>query len=267
VLDAVARALHLDQAETEHLHTLARAAGPAIRRPRPNPDATLRPSLQRFLDAITCAPAWIADQRTDIIALNPLGRALMAPMLDDPVSRNNIARFIFFSPVSTAFYPDWEQGADNVVASLRIAAGQNPHDKDLTGLIGELVTRSDAFRVRWSAHNVRHHRTGTKRIRHPEVGELEFTFGHGAAGQSGMGDVRLHHGYRLTDRGTRPAPGQPRRHPRRRRHRERADTHQLAKGVGLSWRLKRASPPVRARPNGSPATWGSTRSRSRCRTG
>jgi hypothetical protein len=97
-------------------------------------------------------------------------------MLDDPVSRRNIARFTFFSPLSAVFYPDWEQGADAVVASLRRAAGQNPHDKGLTDLIGELVTRSDPFRVRWSAHNVRFHRTGTKRIRHPEVGDLEFTF-------------------------------------------------------------------------------------------
>ena len=175
VLDAVARALRLDEAETEHLHALARAAVPTIRR-RPRPDTTVRPSLQRFLDAITGAPAWIADQRTDIIAINPLGRALMAPMLDDPVSRSNIARFTFFSPISTGFYPDWDQGADNVVASLRTAAGQNPHDKGLTDLIGELATRSEAFRFRWSAHNVRHHRTGTKRIRHPEVGDLEFTF-------------------------------------------------------------------------------------------
>jgi transcriptional regulator with XRE-family HTH domain len=89
VLDAVARALHLDDAESDHLHALARAARPAIPRRRPSPDTTVRSSLQRFLDAITGAPAWIADQRTDIIALNPLGRALMAPMLDDPVSRNN----------------------------------------------------------------------------------------------------------------------------------------------------------------------------------
>jgi hypothetical protein len=88
-----------------------------------------------------------AGLRTDIVAINPLGRALMAPMLDDPVSRRNIARFTFFSPLSAVFYPHWEQGADAVVASLRRAAGQNPHDKGLTDLIGELVTRSDPFRV------------------------------------------------------------------------------------------------------------------------
>jgi hypothetical protein len=97
-------------------------------------------------------------------------------MLDDPMLGHNMARFIFLSPTSRAFFPDWEQGADNAVASMRSTAGRNPHDKDLTDLIGELVTRSDAFRVRWSAHNVRFHNNGTKRIRHPEAGDLEFIY-------------------------------------------------------------------------------------------
>jgi transcriptional regulator with XRE-family HTH domain len=178
VIDAVARALHLDDAETAHLHDLAHAAGPTPlrRRTRPTATATVRPSLQRFLDAITGAPAWIANQRSDIVATNTLGRALLAPMLDDPMLGHNMARFIFLSPTSRAFFPDWEQGADNAVASMRSTAGRNPHDKDLTDLIGELVTRSDAFRVRWSAHNVRFHNNGTKRIRHPEAGDLEFIY-------------------------------------------------------------------------------------------
>jgi transcriptional regulator with XRE-family HTH domain len=176
VLDAIATALRMDEAETAHLHDLARAAGPATGRRRPNPDHTIRPSLQRFLDAITGAPAWIADQKADVLALNALGRALMAPMLNDPVSRNNLARFIFFSAHSHAFYPDWDQGADSITATLRTAAGRNPHDKALTDLIGELVTRSEPFRIRWSAHNVRIHRTGTKRIHHPDLGDLELHY-------------------------------------------------------------------------------------------
>jgi transcriptional regulator with XRE-family HTH domain len=177
VLDGVARALQLDEAETEHLHDLARAARPA---PLPSraraTSATVRPSLQRLLDAITGAPAWVTNPRRDTLATNALGRALLAPMLDDPASGGNNARFTFLSPAARIFYPDWEHGADNIVASMRSAAGRNPHDKDLTDLIGELVTRSDAFRLRWSAHNVRFHRTGIKRIRHPDVGDLEFTY-------------------------------------------------------------------------------------------
>lgn len=103
---------------------------PALIRPRARAtDAAIRPSLQRLLDAITGAPAWVANQRADILATNPLGRALLAPMLDDPANQQNSARFTFFSPASRIFYPDWEHGADSLVASLRKAAGRNPHDK------------------------------------------------------------------------------------------------------------------------------------------
>lgn len=177
VLDAVARALQLDEAETEHLHDLARAAGPAPLRSRNRTAATtVRPSLQRLLDAITGAPAWVSNPRKDTLATNALGRALLAPMLNDPASAGNNARFTFLNPAARIFYPEWEQGADSIVASMRSAAGRNPHDKPLTDLIGELVTRSDDFRLRWSAHNVRFHRSGTKRIRHADVGDLEFTY-------------------------------------------------------------------------------------------
>ena len=74
------------------------------------------------------------------------------------------------------FFPDWERLATDLVASLRSQAGRNPHDRNLQDLIGELSTRSDAFRVRWAAHNVRFHRTGTKRLHHPVVGELELSY-------------------------------------------------------------------------------------------
>lgn len=118
----------------------------------------------------------VANQRKDVLATNALARALMAPMFDDPGNQNNLARFTFFSPASRSFYPDWEQGANSIVASLRTAAGRHPHDKNLTDLIGELVTRSNTFRLRWAAHDVRFHRSGTKCIHHPEVDDLEFTF-------------------------------------------------------------------------------------------
>ncbi|MFF8595234.1 helix-turn-helix transcriptional regulator [Streptomyces sp. NPDC015220] len=177
VLDALARALRLDDAESEHLHDLARAANPSPsrRRSRPAPSA-IRPSLQRFLDAITGAPAWVVNQRADIIALNSLGRALLAPLLEDPDARNNQARFIFLSPAARTFYPQWDAAADAAAASLRTAAGRNPRDTHLTDLIGELVTRSDAFSNRWSAHDVRLHNSGTKHIRHRDVGDLEFVY-------------------------------------------------------------------------------------------
>ena len=159
------------------LHDLARAATPVspARRRRPV-DTTIRPSLQRLLDAITGAPAWISNPRKDFLATNALGAALFAPILDDPANGRNNARFTFLSPSSRIFYPEWEQGANSIVASLRLSAGQNPHDTSLTNLIGELVTRSDAFRMRWAAHDVRLHHSGTKHIHHPAVGDLEFIY-------------------------------------------------------------------------------------------
>src|SRR4051812_25399951 len=177
VIDGLANALQLDEAETEHLHDLARAAGsqPVRRRGRTH-EKSVRPSLQRFLDAVTDAPVWVRDRRMDFVAANALGRALYAPLLNDPVSQGNIARFMFLSPAARTFFPDWERDAANIVATMRTYAGQDPHDKVLTDLIGELVTRCDVFRIRWAAHNVRFHRTGIKRIHHPEVGDLELVY-------------------------------------------------------------------------------------------
>jgi transcriptional regulator with XRE-family HTH domain len=176
VLDSLARTLRLDEAETDHLHALAEAAGPQpARRRKSRAEQPFRPSLQRFVDSIAM-PVWVRDRRMDVVATNAMGRALYAPLLEDPASGGNTARFTFFSPAARVFFPDWEENASGLVASLRTYAGQNPRDKRLTDLIGELVTRSDDFRVRWAAHDVRHHRTGSKRIHHPEVGDLELVY-------------------------------------------------------------------------------------------
>ena len=177
ILDAVARALLLDEAETDHLHDLARAADPRPpARRAPRADQTVRPSLQRFLDAVTGAPVWVRDRRMTMIAANALGRALYRPVLDDADGRGNTARFMFLSPAARNFFPDWERSADDIVATMRTYAGQHPRDRRLTDLVGELATRSDAFRARWGAHDVRHHRTGVKRIHHPDVGDLELVY-------------------------------------------------------------------------------------------
>ncbi|MGV1010430.1 MAG: helix-turn-helix transcriptional regulator [Dermatophilaceae bacterium] len=177
VLDSLSQALRLDEAEAAHLHDLARAAGPRPPRRRKRPgEQTVRPSLRRFLDAITGAPAWIRDRRMNIVTANPLGRALYAPIINDQASGANTARFMFLNPEAEEFFPDWEHGADEIAGTLRSYAGHSPHDKGLTDLIGELVTRSDEFRIRWARHNVRFHRLGIKRIHHPLVGDLELDY-------------------------------------------------------------------------------------------
>ncbi len=175
VLDALARALQLDEAERTHLLDLARAANPvAPRRSRP-PKTRLRPVIARLLDQIE-APAIVSTLYGDYLAANPLGRALYAPVFDSVEQPANSARFTFLDPAAPDFYPDWERLATELVATLRSQAGRNPYDRNLQDLIGELSTRSDPFRVRWAAHNVRFHRTGTKRLHHPVVGEIELSY-------------------------------------------------------------------------------------------
>ncbi|MEU7898641.1 helix-turn-helix transcriptional regulator [Nonomuraea sp. NPDC049152] len=176
VLDGVARALHLDDAERDHLFDLARR-GPAPAAPRRRPAARkIRPALQQMLDAISDAPAWIGNDRHDLVAVNRLAAALFAPILADPRRPANTARFTYLDPAAREFFSDWDKVADDVAAVLRVEAGRNPYDKDLSDLIGELSTRSEVFRRRWADHNVRHHRTGTKKLHHPEVGDLELHF-------------------------------------------------------------------------------------------
>lgn len=176
VLDSIARALQLDEAERGHLGDLAKAADAGSRtRRRPAP-AKVRPGIQRLLEAITDAPAWVRNGRLDIIAANRLARALYCDLFADPSRPVNNARFTYLNPRSRQFYVDWEKAADDVVAILRGEAGRNPHDPGLTELVGELSTRSDEFRSRWAAHNVRYHRTGVKRLHHPVVGDLELDY-------------------------------------------------------------------------------------------
>jgi transcriptional regulator with XRE-family HTH domain len=176
VLEALARALQLDDAERAHLFDLARATGPmAKRRRRPAPKQ-IRPSVQRFLDAITGAPALVQNGRLDILGANQLARALYSELFRDPTRPANHARFNFLNPRAHDLYPDWERGADDAVALLRAEAGRDPYDRELTDLIGELSTRSEEFRARWADHNVRLHQTGAKRFNHPVVGELTLTF-------------------------------------------------------------------------------------------
>jgi transcriptional regulator with XRE-family HTH domain len=175
VLEALARALQLDDAERTHLFDLARAASPvAPKRSRP-PKTRIRPVVQRLLDQIE-APAIVSTVHGDYLAANTLGRALYAPVFDSREQPANSGRFTFLDPAAREFYPDWERLASELVAALRSQAGRNPYDRSLQDLIGELSTRSEEFRVRWAAHNVRFHRTGTKRLQHPIVGELELSY-------------------------------------------------------------------------------------------
>jgi transcriptional regulator with XRE-family HTH domain len=174
VLDAIARALRLDEAEYQHLTDLARTIGRAARPRRRPPAAQVRPSVTRVLELLTDVPAFVGNGRGDLITANPLAEALYAPMFDDPVRPVNHARFVFLNARSRDFWRDWDVVAGDAVAMLRAKAGRDPFDRNLTDLIGELSTRSEEFRTLWAAHDVRLHRTGVKKIHHPVVGDLDL---------------------------------------------------------------------------------------------
>jgi len=176
VLEGIARALQLDEAERAHLIDLVRIANttrPTRRRPS---QERVRPSVQRILDSMTGTPAFVQNGRLDILYANQLGSALLSEIFRDPIRPANAARFFFLDPRATEFYVDWENIANDVVALLRAEAGHDPYDRGLSDLIGELSTRSEEFRVRWAAHDVRFHRTGVKRFHHPVVGDLTLTY-------------------------------------------------------------------------------------------
>jgi transcriptional regulator with XRE-family HTH domain len=176
VLENLARALHLDDAERAHLYDLARAANNGARAPRRPAKQQVRPAVQRLLDAMTMAPVYVRNGRMDVLAANRLGRALFAPLFGSPAKPTNLARFIFLDPAAPEFYQEWDRLASDTVALLRADAGRNPTDRGLSDLIGELSTRSDIFRVRWADHNVRQHRSGIKHFHHPVVGDISLAY-------------------------------------------------------------------------------------------
>ncbi|MBE4739584.1 MULTISPECIES: helix-turn-helix transcriptional regulator [Streptomyces] len=173
VLDSLAQALRLNDVERDHLYALARAAnsGPARVR-RCSKTVVVRPSVLRILEGLHDQPAYLRNNRMDILAANPLARALHWEVFEtEPV---NTCRFAFLDPRATRFYPDWERVARQGVGALRVEVAKNPYDRELSNLIGELSTRSDAFRTMWGARDVHVFADGTKRFWHHAVGEMEL---------------------------------------------------------------------------------------------
>jgi transcriptional regulator with XRE-family HTH domain len=165
VLEGIARALHLDEAERAHLFDLARTAAPrAPRRPSPQ---QVRPSVRRILDSMATTPAYVRNARLDILAANQLGAALFASVLTSPARPANNARFLFLDPAAREFFSGWERQAQDVVAMLRTEAGRSPYDKGLSNLIGELSTRSEDFRTWWAVPPHRRQAIPSPRGRRP----------------------------------------------------------------------------------------------------
>jgi transcriptional regulator with XRE-family HTH domain len=175
VLEAVAGALQLDDAERQHLHDLARNSEPTpSRRRNRKPAAPPRPAVLAILAGVTGVPAYVRNARMDILAANDLFRALWDGRLDDDKLPLNLARYVFLEPHSRGFFLDWDTVADDLAGALRIQAGRDPRNRSLSDLIGELSTRSEEFSTRWSRQNVKLHRTARKRLHNRIVGDIEL---------------------------------------------------------------------------------------------
>ena len=175
VLESLARALQLDDAERAHLFDLARATQTSVG-PRRRRAQRIRPSVEHMLAAMESVPAFVRNGRLDLLGANRLGRALYAGHFDSPAQPANTARFVFLDDRAPSFYADWDRVAHDVVAILRAEAGRDPYDRELSDLVGELSTRSELFRTLWATHNVRRHDSGVKRFQHPVIGELTLSF-------------------------------------------------------------------------------------------
>jgi transcriptional regulator with XRE-family HTH domain len=180
VLEALARALRLDDAERAHLFDLARTSSTMARARRRPSRERVRPGIQQLLDSMTEVPAIVQNGRLDLLASNKLSRALFADMLDESQpgtgAAPNFARYTFLDPRALERYPDWRHTAGDIVALLRAEAGRSPDDRQLNELVGELTTRSTEFGAMWASHNVRWHTTGTKKLHHPVAGDLVLAY-------------------------------------------------------------------------------------------
>jgi transcriptional regulator with XRE-family HTH domain len=173
VLDAVARALRLNEDERGHLFAVAR---PTRGRSRPLPAQRVRQGLYRILDTLTEVPALVIGRRTDVLAANRLARALYTDFEALPHRERNMSRFIFLDPAARALYPDWEGVARSGVATLHLYAGRHPDDPRLAELIGELSLRDEDFRRWWAEHDVLRRTYGAKHLHHPVVGDLVLDY-------------------------------------------------------------------------------------------
>ncbi|MGC9535520.1 helix-turn-helix transcriptional regulator [Streptomyces sp. UG1] len=174
VLDAIARALRLSDAEHAHLTHLAK---PKQHKKKPaSRTEQVRPALRQLLDSIHDVPAYISGRRSDILAWNGMAAAVFGDWAELPAKERNWARLVFLRPEYRELFMEWDQKASDMVAFLRMDAGCHPDDPRLSALVGELSVKSEEFRQLWAAHDVKEKSYGVKRLRHPLVGELTLNF-------------------------------------------------------------------------------------------
>ncbi|MFD9497764.1 helix-turn-helix transcriptional regulator [Streptomyces sp. NPDC060035] len=176
VIDALARALQLDDAEHQHLRALAVRAARYAPEPAPAPSRTVRPHVKLLLESVRPNPAYVVSRSMDVLAHNPGGLALYAGIAEWPVKQQNLARYLFLHPSARDVFPDWENQIRGCVARLRALAGTDPDAPDLTQLVGELLLKSPAFAGLWERYEVTGRKIATKTFQHPQVGKITLAF-------------------------------------------------------------------------------------------
>jgi transcriptional regulator with XRE-family HTH domain len=179
VLDALARALRLEESERRYLHDLAQAGRQPAKARRPAPERVSEPARQ-LLDALGDVPAVVLGQRSDVLAWNRMGHALFAGHLNPAAvnlrgERPNMSRLLFLDPHLRELYADWQGKARAAVGGLRLTAGQHPQDAALHALVGELSAKSAEFASMWADHRIKACTVAAYEMRHPLVGSLTVT--------------------------------------------------------------------------------------------
>jgi transcriptional regulator with XRE-family HTH domain len=175
VLDALARALHMDDQEHQHLRELAARAARYVPEPPPSPSRTVRPNLKLLLESLRPNPAYVISRSMDMLAWNPGGLALYAGLDDWPLKQRNLARYLFLHPAARELFTDWDRQITSCVARLRAISGTAPDAPDLTSLVGELLLKSPDFAGLWERYEVTGRKPAQKTFHHPQVGTLTLT--------------------------------------------------------------------------------------------
>jgi transcriptional regulator with XRE-family HTH domain len=172
VVDALARALRLDEEEHEYLRALAAQAARRAPEPLPPPSRAVRPSVRLLLETVRPNPAYVLSRTNDVLAANPGGLHLMPGLAGWPARQRNTIRYTFLHPAARDLWPGWEAKARGCVAHLRAVAGSDPDAPDLAAIVGELMVKSPDFGRLWERYEVRKMGDGEKEFRHPAVGKL-----------------------------------------------------------------------------------------------
>ncbi|WP_328506225.1 helix-turn-helix transcriptional regulator [Streptomyces sp. NBC_00104] len=174
VLDAIARALRLNDAEHAHLTHLAKPK--AHKKKRSARPQQVRGALRQLIDTLDGIPAYVTGRRSDILIWNRMASAVFGDWSALPAQERNWARMVFLRPDYRDLYVDWDQKAADMVSYLRMDAGCHPDDPQLSALVGELSVKSEEFRRLWATHDVKEKSHGLKRMCHPLVGDLTLSF-------------------------------------------------------------------------------------------